>query len=141
MAIQVRRGAYSDFAPSRMVAGEFANVYSGDPSTDAGTSLYICYTPGHVERILTATDAQKSEAIIASEYSNAETYAVDDLVVKDNTLYRCIVAITSPETWTAAHWENITVAEAIADIQSRLPTTEYTDPNNDGNIVISIGGL
>lgn len=51
MAIQNRRGNYTDFDPTKMVAGEFAIVQSGDEHTDDGKALYIAPTTGSVERI------------------------------------------------------------------------------------------
>lgn len=134
MAIQVRRGAYSDFTPSKMVAGEFADVYSGDPNTEAGTALYICYSTGKVERILTEPDAKQSTGIIAADYSESSAYTVGDLVIKNNRLYRCKADISTPETWTAAHWDETTVGDAMKDIK---PNIKFSDPNNDGHIVIT----
>ena len=37
-------------------------------------------------------------------YSNASTYAVDDIVTQDSKLYKCSTAISTAEEWTAAHW-------------------------------------
>lgn len=51
MAIQNRRGAYVDFDPTKMVAGEFAVVQSGDENTDDGKALYVAPTTGSVKRI------------------------------------------------------------------------------------------
>lgn len=38
-------------------------------------------------------------------YSTSATYAVGDRVRYGNYIYTCIVAITTGETWTDAHWE------------------------------------
>ncbi|MSS13777.1 hypothetical protein [Porcincola intestinalis] len=51
MAIQMRRGDYADFDPTKMVAGELAVVTSGDPNSDTGRSLYVCFEPGVVKRV------------------------------------------------------------------------------------------
>lgn len=45
----------------------------------------------------------------ADVYSSAGTYAVGELVIRSDKLYRCITAITSPEAWTAAHWTETTL--------------------------------
>ena len=37
-------------------------------------------------------------------YSNASTYAVDDIVTQDSKIYKCSTAISTAEEWTAAHW-------------------------------------
>ena len=53
MAIQMRRGAYLDFDPSRMLPGELAVVLSGDDTTDTGKGIYICFSAGDVQRLST----------------------------------------------------------------------------------------
>ena len=40
MAVQTRRGAYENFDPSKLLAGEWATVLSGDPNGGQ-------YHPGH----------------------------------------------------------------------------------------------
>lgn len=47
----------------------------------------------------------------AAEYSSAATYAVGDFVIYEGTLYKCTSAISSPETWTPAHWTQTTIME------------------------------
>lgn len=73
MAIQNRRGVYTDFDASKMVAGEFAVVQSGDPDSSNGTSLYISFQSGTVKRIILADDL---DGIIGS---------LDDLETTDKT--------------------------------------------------------
>lgn len=50
MAIQLRRGSYSNLNPNNLLPGELAVVLSGDPNTDSGTALYICFSTGEVQR-------------------------------------------------------------------------------------------
>ena len=40
----------------------------------------------------------------ATPYSASETYEVGDRVRYQYQIYECIVPITEPEAWTAAHW-------------------------------------
>lgn len=81
MAIQNRRGAYTNFDPTKMKPGEFAIVQSGDPNSTDGRAVYICTTTGVVRRLVSELE-------------------VDDVV-----------------------------GDAMNGI--------FTDPNNDGNIVIA----
>ena len=64
MAIQMRRGAYADFDPSKMLPGELAVVVSGDTTTDTGKGIYICFSAGDVQRLSTyeeiTTDINKA---------------------------------------------------------------------------------
>lgn len=53
MAIQLRRGAYANFDPTKMVPGEIAVVQSGDTGTESGKSVYMAFNTGDVERLAT----------------------------------------------------------------------------------------
>ena len=56
MAIQLRRGDYTDFDPSRLLDGELAVVLENDPDTDDGTGTYVSYGDSNVKRLLTADE-------------------------------------------------------------------------------------
>lgn len=58
MAIQERRGNYSDFDPEKMVPGEWATVLSGDPNASDGKSIYHCFSAGNVKRMATYEDME-----------------------------------------------------------------------------------
>lgn len=47
-------------------------------------------------------------------YSSSRTYAVGDLCILGNLLYKCNTAITTPEAWTPAHWTTTTVKAELA---------------------------
>lgn len=63
MAIQMRRGEYAQFDPSRMLPGEWAVVLSGDSDATDGRTAYICFAAGDVKRVLTEGEADYSLAI------------------------------------------------------------------------------
>lgn len=56
MAIQYRRGQFSDFDPSKLKPGEPAVVLSGDPDSTDGQSVYFCFNAGNVKRMATYDD-------------------------------------------------------------------------------------
>ena len=56
MAIQMRRGAYVNFNPAKLMPGEWAVVVSGDSNAKDGKSAYICFAAGDVKRIATYED-------------------------------------------------------------------------------------
>ena len=62
MAIQHRRGIYSRFDPTRLVAGEWAIVLSGDTSASDGMAAYICFAAGKVKRVATFEDMAENIA-------------------------------------------------------------------------------
>ena len=82
MAIQNRRGSYSDFDPSKLKPGEYAVVQSGDPTSSDGKAVYLCVSAGNVKRLasldeLSAYDQSAqtaATAAAASAASAAQTY-------------------------------------------------------------------
>ena len=56
----------------------------------------------------------------ADQYDPEETYAVGDLCINNNVLYRCTTAITTAEVWTPAHWTQTTLANEISTLNSSL---------------------
>ena len=48
---------------------------------------------------------------IADEYDSTDTYNVGDFVIHSGVLYKCIVAISTPEAWTSAHWTSTLVVD------------------------------
>lgn len=60
MAIQNRRGDYSDFDPQKLVPGEWAVVLSGDPNSERGKAVYMAFDVGDVERMATYEDMQEN---------------------------------------------------------------------------------
>jgi hypothetical protein len=70
MAIQHRRGAYTDFDPTKIVAAEIAVVLSDDPNVDDGKTIYCGVGNGEVKRLATDTDTLSQ---IYTEVDKAET--------------------------------------------------------------------
>jgi hypothetical protein len=69
-----------------------------------------------------AADAKASGAIsdLSDAYDATSTYNVGDFVIYNNILYRCITAITVPESFDGTHWARTTVEEIITQINSDL---------------------
>ena len=68
MAIQMRRGSFTDFDPSKMLPGEWAVMLSGDDTTD-GYAVYICYQAGVVRRVVTSDELSALSDNIYAEVS------------------------------------------------------------------------
>ena len=59
--------------------------------------------------------------VVSLEYSNQSSYRVNDHVIVDKHLYRCVEAIDGGEEWTPAHWVVTTIdAELSRGIQIGL---------------------
>lgn len=56
MAIQMRRGSYGKFDPTKLLPGEYAVVQGDDPSARDGRSVYMAFAVGVVKRLATYED-------------------------------------------------------------------------------------
>ena len=69
--------------------------------------------------------------VVADAYSSSKTYKVGDYVLHNSNLYRCTTAITTAESFTAAHWTQIVLANDVSDLKSNLDSIneEITSTN------------
>lgn len=51
-------------------------------------------------------------------YDDTATYAVGDLCIYNNTLYKCTTAITTAEAWNASHWTATSIADEISALNT-----------------------
>jgi len=65
-------------------------------------------------------DAAMGAARAAEAYSAAKTYAVGDYCTRNGALFKCIVAITAPEAWTAGHWKATSMGAEFKAIYAAL---------------------
>ena len=57
-------------------------------------------------------------ADIAPTYSTSAAYPVGAYVYYNGDLYRCTTAITTGETWTAAHWTTAVLGNDVSDLKT-----------------------
>jgi hypothetical protein len=95
------------------------NFYpQNDNSNDLGLS-YKGFRDAVIKRNLTdgtnsvtvANIAKKS--LISDEYDNTATYSVGNIVIYNNTLYRCTTAVTTPEDFDSTKWTAINVSDIL----------------------------
>ena len=67
-----------------------------------------------------AADSETTGLIIADPYDNTSTYAFDDYVNHNGSLYRAIRNINAAESFTAAHWKKRSVSDELSNINSFL---------------------
>ena len=151
MAIRNRRGSASDFVPTKLVGAEFAVVQSGDENTSDGKALYLAVTDGQAKRIPFADELE--------DYEYRAQAAADDAIEAKNLAQAAqtasaananAAAQAAQAASTAAANAQSTVDGAIDDIEAaKDAATEeiadmidagFTDPQGDGNIVITMGG-
>lgn len=69
-------------------------------------------------------------ADIAPTYSTSAAYPVGAYVYYNGDLYRCTTAITSGETWTAAHWTTAVLGNDVSDLKNAISDSQ-------GNVIPS----
>ena len=97
-------------------AADAAQTDATQAGTDAGTALTTA----------NAADGKGSGAIasIAEQFSTSSTYAIGDVVIYNNLLYKCGAAVTTPGPWTGStNWTRVTVNGLIPKTASDLPLT------------------
>ena len=83
MAIQMRRGAYSDLDATKLVPGEVVIVLSGDPGLyipvveegyieGDGTGVYVCTETGTVKRLVSQDELNTLFSLIMPDQSQPE---------------------------------------------------------------------
>lgn len=115
-----------------IAAGAEVNVQSDWNQSTSTADDYIKNKPTIPTKITDLTDDSDfvSEYIIADEYSSSSTYAVGDYCLYDGDLHRCTTAISTAESWTAAHWTMVTVGEELTDLKGDIPQN-VSDLTND----------
>ena len=56
-----------------------------------------------------------NESVISDQYDNTKTYAVGDIVIYNNVLYKCTTAVTTAEDFDSTKWTATKVSELVAD--------------------------
>lgn len=90
-----------------------AQVAADNAQSDATQALSDASSAGTTA---TAADAKASGAIasISNSFDTTATYTTGDLVMYNNLLYKCIVDVLTPGSWTGtANWERTTIESEI----------------------------
>jgi hypothetical protein len=137
MAIQHRRGAYTNYDPTKLVPGEIAVVQSGDPIATDGKAVYIAITAGSAKRLILYDEAQG----IVQNYVLEQTQDIIDDIhdgVEADVQRAESAAATFETDKTLTVEDKAADAKAVGDALETLIT--FTDPNNNGNVVVTVGG-
>ena len=129
----MRRGDYADFDPTKLVAGELAVVTSGDPNSDTGRALYICFEPGVVKRVTDYEDLidqinAATQEIQQRFTSSVEQSARDALSFAESASSSAGTASSASESATAAS-QSASSAQAAAESAAAAAkdAKEYVD--------------
>lgn len=116
------------------IAAVTANVYqsSTDAVVDPGT--LVPSIAALIEAIEDAVDSIPVDysgllATLAADYSTSKTYKVGDYAWYGGVLKRCIVAITTAESYTAAHWTNAVIGDDLSALKSAFDSVTSATRN------------
>lgn len=123
MAIQNRRGNYSDFDPDKMLPGEWGAVLADDPSSKNGKSVYMCFAPGDTKRMATYEDMDENIRKATEEIA-------EDLSDQ-------IIAEAKPAIDQAV----ANAQEITQTLQEKLEAGEFTGPEGPRGPAGSLEGL
>lgn len=111
-------GAASTTASDALTAAQTASSTADNALTEAqtaNTNAQAAQTAAGAAQ--TAAQAAQEAAAgnsitnLAPAYDPTITYAVDDLVTAEGKLYKCIVAVTSPEQFDINKWDDVTTSK------------------------------
>ena len=122
MAIQNRRGAYTNFDPTKMLPGEYAIVLSGDPSDASGYAVYMCFASGVVKRLA-----------LDDNVANALNLKQDELTFDTTPRVGSTNPVTSGGIKSALTWTNISSRPAIKPGNGANSTIENSATSANGN--------
>jgi len=116
MAIQHRRGAYTNYDPTKMVPGEIAIVQSGDPIATDGKAAYVAFTAGEAKRMATYDELHNYD-------ESARLYAKD---AQESATASAQSATSSANSATASETSAQNAAQSASDAESTLASAVET---------------
>lgn len=131
MAIQNRRGVYSDFTPSKMVPGELAVVQSGDPNNTSGKAVYAAFgASGDVKRLATEDDLGSVDTALGNKVDkvSGKGLSANDYTNTEKTKLAGIAP--GAEVNVQSDWNQ---SNASADDFIKNKPTKTSDFTNDGD--------
>ena len=96
MAIQMRRGAYVNFNPAKLMPGEWAVVVSGDSGAKDGKAAYICFAAGDVKRVATYEDMVDNVHDAVDQNNGAIIKEITDAANRADAAAKSAAASTKP---------------------------------------------
>ena len=118
-------------ASAAITQGDTLSIMNLSPVTPGGVANKLKeYVDGLNSTLAGLINDKLNKICAAAEYSSSATYALGDLCLKGEVLYRCTTAITTAEAWTAAHWTSTTIAYELGLKKDRQ--TAVSDPSASG---------
>lgn len=95
-------------------------------ATDAGTTA----TNADTKATTAKNTADGAIASISDQFSSSSTYAVNDIVIYNNLLYKCTTAVNIPGPWTGStNWARITIKNELSGLNTEIGNVENSIPS------------
>lgn len=138
MAIQHRRGQWSDFDPSKLLPGEGAYILGGDPNSVDGQSVYFCFNAGNVKRMATYEDMVQNIQNATSDIQQLFTQELTQtLNAAESTLGAMNEAITEAEGALTTMQNATSAANSAAQAANEAAETAESVVDDIGNTPIT----
>ena len=120
-------------------ASGVVSLTGDDIPKEAGSALTVAdVLNGHS---LDITDLQNQaddiEECLADYYSASADYSVGDLVIRNDTLWKCNTTITGGEAWNANHWDQTTIADELDTLKTTTVTLLATTTDTSGTVILA----
>lgn len=120
-------------APSTSTIASVGQHYF-DTSAVKAPYEYVCVAAGSTYTWTEAGGGGAGSSLIADEYSASSAYAIGDVVIYEDGLYKCNTTISSGEAWTASHWTATAVDTLIGELQTTTNNLNSTVSNHTTSI-------
>ena len=142
MAVQTRRGAYENFDPDKLLAGEWATVLSGDPNASDGRAAYLCFDPGEVKRMATFEDMVENIDAVTGDIVEELTTEVNAATSAANTATQnANTAAQNANSKASAANTAATNAQNIADeLEQKLENGDFAATVSAGTVTTGAAG-
>lgn len=137
--ITMRLGIYADFDPDKMVPGELAVVTSGDPSTEDGKCMYVCFQAGNVKRLATYEDMLEYIQNATEDIQNAFTDDLQQAIKNAQSATSAANTATNKANTAATSANNAATAanNALESIKEAVQGTIINDTTSSANTTYS----
>lgn len=137
--ITMRIGIYADFDPDKMVPGELAVVTAGDPSTEDGKCMYVCFQAGNVKRLATYEDMLEYIQNATDDIQNAFTADLQQAIKNAQSATSAANTATNKANTAATSANNAATAanNALESIEEAVQGTIINDNSPSSNTTYS----
>lgn len=137
--ITMRIGIYADFDPDKMVPGELAVVTAGDPSTEDGKCMYVCFQAGNVKRLATYEDMLEYIQNATEDIQNAFTADLQQAIKNAQSATSAANTATNKANNAAKSANNAATAanNALESIEEAVQGTIINDNSPSSNTTYS----